>query len=490
MSKTMLPKPSSKRVARSLEAHAIIALTLGALIYILAVTGTLSVFNHEIQRWEQPEVPEMLSISPEAAAAAAKSVFDSEAIPTTHLYINFPQPGLPRTVITTDTQAFFAKNDGTIAGKEHFPWTQFLLDLHYYLHLPQTLGLTVVGAMGVFLIAMSISGFMAHPRIFRDAFTFRRGPGLLPLVDLHNRLSVWTAPFHISNALTGALLGLASVLAFSIAAISFQGDTEKVFTPVFGSEPAPIEGQADLADIDGPLRYMATEFPELPPTYFILHDPGTAGQHTSIIAKHSDRLIFGDYYNFDAAGHYQGNVGMSDGTIGQQIIGSVYYVHFGNWGGLPIKIAYGIFGLILCVITASGLRIYFLRRRQKGREAPKLEAGWEAIVWGTPALLSLTLLFSVLGGIGGSVLIILFWVGICVFVAVSMRYGDAVKTRNVLKLTTAVLLIMIVLGHSILNWKSALSVAALPISTISIFVAMTLIGLGVKNLQRVLPFDL
>ncbi len=477
---------TSKRVTQSIEAHQVIALALGSLMYILVVTGTLSVFNREFQRWEQPDAPEMQSISAEAAAKAATTVFESEAIATTHLYINFPQADLPRTVITTDTQAFFANTDGTIAQKEHFPWTQFLLDLHYYLHLPQILGLTIVGAIGAFLIAMSISGFMAHPRIFRDAFTFRRGAGLVPLIDLHNRLSVWTAPFHITNALTGAVLGLASVLAFAIAAVSFQGDIEKVFDPVFGSEPAPIEAKAKLANIAGPLSYMANALPTVPPTYYILHDPGTKGQHTSIIASHTDRLIFGEYYNFDSIGDYQGNVGISDGTLGQQIIGSIYFVHFGNWGGALVKIAYGVFGLILCIITASGLRIYFLRRQQKGREAPRLEAGWEAIVWGTPALLSLTLLTSIISGLETYGLVSLFWGGLCIIIAIAMRTSNAANTRHVLKLTTAVLLLCVSLVHSVLYWPMVFTTAVLPILTIFVIIAVTLACLSIKHVPNAL----
>jgi uncharacterized iron-regulated membrane protein len=146
-------KASAIRVAKALEAHSLVAVVFGALIYILAITGTLSVFNHELQRWEQPDAPEMQRIAPEAAERAALAVFAAEPEPTTHLYINFPQDDLPRTVITTDTQAFFARADGSIAGPEEFPWTQFLLDLHYYLHLPHVLGLTVVGGLGVMLLA-------------------------------------------------------------------------------------------------------------------------------------------------------------------------------------------------------------------------------------------------------------------------------------------------------------------------------------------------
>ena len=464
MSNSIWPKSSPKRVARALEAHSVIALALGGLIYILALTGTLSVFNHDIQRWEQPAAPEMSSISPEAAARAAKTVFDSEEVPTAHLYINFPQPDLPRTVITTDNRAFFANADGTVAEREYFPWTEFLLDLHYYLHLPQTLGLTVVGALGAFLIAMSLSGFLAHPRIFRDAFRFRRGGGHVPLADMHNRLSVWTAPFHISNAITGAILGLASVLAFTIAAVIYDGDTGEVFDPVFGSEPPPVEGSADLANIAGPLAYMAKNHADTPPTYFILHDPGTAGQHSTVIGKHGDRLIFGEYYNFDAAGKFEGTVGMADGTIGQQIIGSVYNVHFGNWGGAPVKLAYLLFGLVLCTIIASGLRIYFVRRRDKGRAAPRLEAGWEGIVWGTPVLLAATLFCAVAGFLEGAALVALFWIGLGAAIAFAVWSGQSARVKSQLQITFAILLLGAVLTHALIHWDAVLTMASWPLS--------------------------
>jgi len=469
-------KKGSQRVARSLHAHQIVALALGALIYILSVTGTLSVFNRELQRWEQPDAPEMQAISPQAAAIAAKTVFESEPEPTTHLFINFPQADLPRTVVTTDTQAFFVRADGTVAQKEDFPWTQFLLDLHYYLHLPQILGLIVVGALGAFLLAMSISGFMAHPRIFRDAFTFRRGRGLLPLTDLHNRLSVWTAPFHISNALTGALLGLASILAFLIAAVNFDGDVEKVFAPVFGEEPPIIEGEAPLASIEGPLKFMQEEFPNRPLTYFILHDPATAGQHVNVIAKHEDRLIFGEYYNFDANGQYTGNVGISDGTIGQQIIGSVYNIHFGNWGGLPVKLAYGVFGIVLSIIIVSGLRMYFLRRRQKGDPAPRLEAAWEGITWGTISSLLFTFLTSLWFGFSGLSLVATFWLLMVLTPAAAALLADHARTNRLLRSVNAACLLLVIVSYTVSNFSSVTSFSSLSVLSVLVVCLILIFG--------------
>lgn len=474
MTKPIWPKASSQRVARSLAAHSALGLVLGGLIYVLAVSGTLAVFNREFQRWEQPSAPEMTAISPDAAAAAAKTVFESEAEPSTHLYINFPQPDLPRTVITTDTQAFFAHADGSVGPAEHFPWTEFLIDLHYYLHLPHTVGMILVGALGAFLVAMSISGLLAHPRIFRDAFTFRRGAGRLTLADLHNRLSVWSAPFHISNALTGAILGLASVLAFAVAAAVFDGDTEQVFGPIFGFEEEIDETRAPIANIAGPLSWIADERPGVRPTFFILHDPGTAGQHSSVIGLHPDRLIFGEYYNFQADGTYQGNTGIADGTVGQQIAGSIYNVHFGNWGGLPVKLAYLVFGLSLCAIVASGLNIYFSRQREKGRAMPRAEGAWAGLVWGTPAALALTLVSSVAGLAEGAVLVALFWLGATAAVLMGTRLADASRISRALRFATSGLLVLAVVIHAARNMEALATAALLPLSIALLIAAATL----------------
>lgn len=464
MSRSIWPKASVATVARSLAAHSGLGLALGGLLYILAVTGTLSVFNREFQRWEQPLAPEMTAISPEAAARAAEAVFRSEPEPTTHLYINFPQPDLPRTVITTDTQAIFAAPDGSVAAREHFPWTEFLLDLHYYLHLPHTFGITLVGALGALLVALSLSGLLAHPRIFRDAFTFRRGGGRLTLADLHNRLSVWTLPFHLSNALTGAFLGLATVLAFLIAWASFEGDTEAVFSPIFGSEAEMDASPAPIADMQAALTYMQEHHPARPPTFLILHDPATAGQYISVIGAHTDRLIFGEYYNFNAAGAFEGTTGMADGTLGQQIAGSVYNVHFGNWGGPAVKLAYFVFGLALSAIIASGLNIYFARQRERGRVHARSEAAWAALVWTTPAALSAALLASVLGLAEGLGLVALFWTLLAAALLAGAVSADARRSARAARSAAAILLGLTVAVHAARHPEALLSPALLQVS--------------------------
>jgi len=380
-------------VKQSLSAHAAIGLIAGALLYIVSLTGTIAVFYQELQRVEQPEAPEMQSIAPDAVQRGVAAVLASEAgkPATTHLYVHLPEPELPRTTITTDTQALHLAQDGSIAGSEEIGWSDFLVKLHYTLNLPALVGITIVGILGVMMLALVVSGVVAHPRIFRDAFRLRaRNGNGTGLADWHNRLSVWTLPFSVAIALTGALIGLASIAAYAIATTDYDGDVEAVYGPIFGEEGEADPRPAPVANVAGALSHMASAYPDVRVTYAILHDPLTRGQHVQIVGEHERRLIFGEYYAFDAKGNFHHVVGLSDGELGQQAAASTYQLHFGTFGGLGVKLAYLLFGAALTAICATGIYIWLGKRRRRGIDEPRIRGAWHGLVIGTPVALAAT----------------------------------------------------------------------------------------------------
>ncbi|KQS03004.1 peptidase [Sphingomonas sp. Leaf357] len=387
---TTKSRPLATLVQRALGGHAAIGLLASALLYIIALTGTLIVIHDRWQRWEQPAIAETETLSPEGAQAAMGTVLASERgkTRTTHLYIRMPTGDLPRAVVTTDHGGQYVDGAGRIVGREAHAWTEFVIGLHEYLHLPSTLGLIVVGALGVALSALVVTGVLAHPRILRDAFRLRtRHDAQIARADWHNRLGVWTLPFVLAVALTGAFIGLGSV-GFSVLAKAYTGgDAAKIYAPIFGHEPKPDPSGAPSPDIAAALRTLATRVPYAVPTYVIVHDPGTRGQHVQIIAEHPRRLIYGETYAFDARGQWRGATGLSDGALGQQAAASAYNLHFGNYGGLAIELAYMLLGLGLCVVTATGTTLWLQKRRRRGLGGDRLAACWEVVIWGTPLLL-------------------------------------------------------------------------------------------------------
>jgi uncharacterized iron-regulated membrane protein len=436
--------PESSTVKRALSAHAAIGLLAGALLYIVSLTGTVAVFYEEWQRIEQPDAPEMAAIDPQAVQRGVAAVLASEAGKprTTHLYVHLPVEALPRATITTDTQAVHLDASGAVAGKEEIAWSDFLVELHYVLNLPGIIGITIVGALGVMLLALSLSGVIAHPRIFRDAFRLRaRARNGLGLADWHNRLSVWTLPFTLAIALTGALIGMASITAFGVAKTSYGGNLEAVYAPIFGDEGKPDRKAAPEPDVGASLGYMKAHYPGLRLTYVTLHDPMTAGQHIQIVGTPERRLVFGEYYNFDGQGRFLGTAGLSDGALGQQASASTYPLHFGNFGGLPVKIAYFVLGLALTGICATGTYIWLGKRRRRGLREPRLRAMWDAVIWGSPLILAATFILRRLLG-NDLPLAAIFWLATAALLLVALFLPRPEKLDLVLRRSLALALLV------------------------------------------------
>lgn len=409
-------------VKQSLSAHAAIGLISGALLYIVSLTGTLAVFYEEMQRVEQPGAPEMATIASAAVQRGVEAVLASEKgqPTTTHLYVHLPVDELPRATITTDTSAHHLNGDGTISGPEQIAWSDFLVQLHYTLNLPSLVGITIVGILGVMMLALSVSGVVAHPRIFRDAFRLRsRSNGGVGIADWHNRMSVWTLPFSIAIALTGALIGLASITAYAIAADDYGGDLEAFYAPIFGGEGEADATPAQVSNVGAALDHMAREYPHVRVTYAILHDPLTKGQHVQIVGEHQRRLIFGEYYGFSADGSFHHTAGLADGELGQQAAASTYNLHFGTFGGLPVKVAYAVFGIALTAICATGTYIWLGKRRRRGISEPRLLASWNGVIIGTPVALLATIAARVLIG-NEAPFVAIFWAGLALVIVIAV----------------------------------------------------------------------
>ncbi|OAB56310.1 hypothetical protein AY599_06940 [Leptolyngbya valderiana BDU 20041] len=412
------PSVPKRFIARMLSAHAGLGLIAGAILYILSLSGVLVTFHDDFARWEQPGAAEMTRPDPAAAARALQTAIaeyeaaNGEAPARAQLIL--PNPDAPRMATLIGGEARFVDAAGALGETVHHPFSEFLIDLHYYLHLPSTVGLIVVGGFGAVMLGLVISGFLAHPRIFRDAFRFRRsGNRQLAQTDLHNRLSVWGAPFHVIVPLTGAMLGLSIVAAAAFEPTVHDEETHGgFFEPAFGGSVEAGAPGAPLADVETALSAQMQRRPDVDYWLLTVENAYREGQRVEILSIVPDRLIFGEYFLYDADGRYLGQQGLEDGTLGQQLIAGAYQLHFGSFGGLPVKLLYAALGLALCVIVSSGITLWLTKREAKGKPSPRLARAWTAVIWGSPALLALTLAGSVTGLIANALLAPVFWVGL------------------------------------------------------------------------------
>ena len=430
-------------VKQSLASHAWLGLVTGGLMYLICLSGTLAVFYQELERWEQPEVREFQRYEPAMVERAVANALARLPQPPPHLYVSLPTPAAPRASVSTEDehQAWFVGPDGSLGEPVAHDWTHLLLNLHIYLHLPSTLGLIVVGASGALLFGLVISGFLAHPRIFIDAFRLRVGGSLLlEQTDLHNRLSVWGAPFHLVIALTGAYFGLASMLFILLGAAFHGGDTEAATAAIYAAEPK-LHGSEHAPHVAKALAQIGRVIPAgTSPSFLTVHDAGTSKQYLDFEVVHPGRLIWAEYYRFDGDGAYLGRSDYSDGPIGRQAVYSSYRIHFGNFGGWPVKVLYGLLGLSLTVISATGINIWLARRKTRDY----LNDLWMGTIWGAPAALALTAVLEVLFDIPSTAV---FWLAVAAAIAWSLRVQHPARARRDFCAVAAGLLGVLLAGY-------------------------------------------
>ncbi|HBJ40973.1 MAG TPA: peptidase, partial [Hyphomonas sp.] len=173
-----------------------------------------------------------------------------------------------------------------------------------------------------------------------------------------------------------------------------------------------------ITGVDTALINLDRDIPEANPFIVIVHEPGTKSQHIEIYGDETNRLIYGETYTYSTDGKLLATGHNSDGPVGQQVAMSMYRLHFGDFGGALMKSIYFLLGIMLCIVVATGLNIYFLKRREKGRAAPRLEPMWSGWIWGSMAMFPITLTVSLLG-VSGGWLIAMFWLGSIVFSGVA-----------------------------------------------------------------------
>ncbi|KRA61192.1 peptidase [Caulobacter sp. Root656] len=451
--KPIWPRIPAEFVRAMLAGHSALGLAFAALIYLVCFSGSIAVFTQEYGRWEQPAGPILTQASPEAADAAFRAVLAKN--PKAHdLFVRLPEPTYPHLSVHGDDaqgreHTWVADAAGRIIREEKTPWTQFQVDLHTVLHLPRAWGGFIVGLTGVALLSSLVSGVLSHPRVFKDAFALRWGGSKrLQEADLHNRISVWGLPFHLVVSLTGAFLGLTTIIVGVLALATFKGDTAKAYAlfagPKVAEDPRPAARVIDIAQV---LVNLEAAYPKARPSYLFVEHPGETGQHASVALITPGRLSRGELVVVGGDARPLGEVGYESGSVGLRVLSTMTPLHFGWFGGWPVKVAYFLLGLGLTAVTSSGVAIWLARRRDKGRPAPRWERVWIAFVWSQPFAYAA----SALAAQALPTPPVTVWLLATLVASATAIAGPPVAISARLRLATAALLLLTAGVHAALN---------------------------------------
>lgn len=390
--------PIAPETVRSvLSSHSVLGLAFAAIIYLVCLTGTIAVFAPDLQRIEIPGTPVATHLSDDAVARALRQAA-RHAPADSSLFLTMPtaaREGATLVAFKPDFERNWAvAEDGTLAALDAV-WTEFLIQLHICLHLPRTWGGFIVGLTGVALLSSLVSGILAHPRVVRDAFHLRLGGSRrLQEADLHNRLGVWALPFHFTLALTGALLGLSTLIVAGLSLLLYRGDMTRVYALFIDPPPAVDARAVAMPDLTTLIAQARARMEEGRIESVVVERPGRADMRISIHGHRPRHLVAQDEVQFDAQGVIIREEHPRDLVVGMRVLSGIGQLHFGWFGGPLVRLGYGLLGLALCIVTSSGVTIWLARRRDRGRPAPHWERLWAAVCWGQPMVLALTAILA------------------------------------------------------------------------------------------------
>lgn len=407
---TALPRKAgnSRFVARMIESHSILGLAFAALIYIVSLTGAFTVFAEEIALWENPTAPTAMEVAPEVYQTAMESAVAqrTEGGTVSNVLTYGPTEFAPALLVRlneNDANGEFVQTNwiadpetGELLDEMDAPLSHLVEELHVALHLPDPWGRYLVGLLGVCMFSLILSGILAHPTIVRDAFKLRIDRNRrIAWTDMHNRLSVWGLPFHIVLTFTGGFLGLAGLIVGAVAMIAYEGDQERALASIQGLQPV----ESRTIDEFPPISAMVTEARERgqPIELIITNGYDNAGGVTQVSLLDETTLDARSALMFRNSGEYVETYGGEDAPGGIRALGMVQPLHYGTYGGYPIKFIYFVLALALTWVTSSGMKIWFARREQQGRPVPKLRAAWHGMTAGLTTGLSAATLVSVIG---------------------------------------------------------------------------------------------
>ncbi len=224
----------------------------------------------------------------------------------------------------------------------------------------------------------------------------------------------------------------------------FQGDTSKayaLFLPPIVDDPRPAAALPDLVAAMEATQRLA---PGSRPTFVGLEHPTERGQAVMVNVATPNTLVSGQTYYFDGRGQTLGGVKRDKPVLGEKIQRSLGPLHFGWYGGIVIKLAYGLLGLALTSVTASGVAIWLARRRDKGRPAPRWERLWIGTVWSQPLAFAASALATIgleAGRLGASdAVAVAVWAAVTlVTIAASLAFEPARLSRLLRRASAALI---------------------------------------------------
>ena len=373
--------PSNTAIRRWAWVHKWSSLVCTVFMLLLCLTGLPLIFHHEIGHLlgTEVEAPPMAADAPRAdmdqVVAAARALNPGKVIQYVFREIDDDSiwfvslNDTPEAVEGGKSVAVDARTGKVLAEPkfdEGFIYVMFKLHVDLFAGLPGTLFL---GLMGLLLVVAVVSGVVLYAPFMRklDFGTVRRERSpRLKWLDLHNLLGIVTLAWALVVGLTGVI----NTLATPVIKLWQYDQMADMIRPYQGLPPPASLGsvQASLQAAQALEPAMNTGFIAFPGTMLSSpHHYAVFMRGTTPLTSRLLKPVLIDAQTAKVTDSRPMPWYVTGLLVSQPL-------HFGDYGGMPMKILWALLDIATIVVLGSGLYLW-LRRKDVSREVKEAGTG-------------------------------------------------------------------------------------------------------------------
>jgi uncharacterized iron-regulated membrane protein len=267
---------------------------------------------------------------------------------------------MAKTVAADHPSAFYAFDARTGAYLHEYPLDQGTMNFVLRLHVDMFAGLwgmLFLGLMGLLLVASLVSGAVLYAPFMRKlAFgTVRHNQSTrLKWLDLHNLLGIVTLVWFLVVGITGVI----NTLATPIFGQWQSGELAEMTAPYRNMPPVQQDGSVQKA-LDAALRVA----PDMTLSFMAFPGNSFAGPRHFVAFMHGNSPLTSKLLKPVLIDAQTGSV-VESRELPWYVTALLVSkpLHFGDYGGLPLKVIWAVLDMLSIVVLGSGLYLWLKKR--------------------------------------------------------------------------------------------------------------------------------
>ncbi|QDQ80203.1 PepSY-associated TM helix domain-containing protein [Paraburkholderia megapolitana] len=367
--------------------HTWTGIVAGLLLFIAFYAGAVTMFKDSLTEWVTPPETGTHAVSIERADALIEQTL--AAYPAARRQFTLAlgdDDGTARlTWQPAPGQRWSTSFDehGQLVAKQSRPSdaARFIDVLHMTAGVPGSyaVGMGVMGVVSMLYGLALVSGVIVLlPTLVKDLFALRIGKNLKRMwLDAHNTIGILSLPFHVVMALSVVAFGLKDNIYDVQDAVIYRGTLQPMMTaqnPFFAKAPAAPDASATppMVPVRQLLASVRERAPHFVPTSLSYRRAGEPGA-TVFIAGDDPRFLArsGGFALMDpASGRFLNTEflpGAGNGNAWSAATSAFYALHFGSYGGSPVRWGYFLLGIAGAFLFYSGNLLWIESRRKAAR---------------------------------------------------------------------------------------------------------------------------